>query len=82
MLLLIILFHISYIDEGSIVNFRLSQIEGQTWMKSLDYLSDLSASDDNRITPFTFRISEVKYPLVNFTFFLFNDEFETLLTME
>ena len=53
-LVIMILFLVLAIIKNTVVNYRLSQIEGQTWLKSLDYFSELSASDDNRITPFTF----------------------------
>ena len=81
MLVVIVLFLISYIVGSSTVNHRLSQIEEQTWPKSLDDLSELTMSNDSIFTPFTFKICEVTDPMVNFTFFPFNDEFETSLTM-
>ena len=81
MVVVIILFLISYIVESSTANHRLSQIEEQMWHKSLDDLSELSMSNDSIFTPFTFKMCEVTDPMVNFTFFPFNDEFETLLTM-
>ena len=81
MLLITFLFLISSVIENRVVYHRLSQIEEQTWLKSLDDISELSASDDNRVTPFTFKLIEMTHPLVNLTFFPFNDEFEILMTM-
>ena len=81
-LVIIFIFLTSYILESNTVNTRLSHIEEQVWLKSLDYLSEFSTSDGNRFTPFIFKMDEITHPLVNFTFFPFNDEFQTSLTME
>ena len=82
MLVIIILFVTLYITESRVVKHRLSQIEGLTWLKSLDYLSELSVSDNNKVTPLIFKISEKVHSSVNFTFFPFDDDFETLIIVE
>ena len=81
-LVVMILFIVLYLIDSRAVNHRLSQIEGQMWLNSLDYFSELSASDNGKNTPFTFKIDEKPHSSVNFTLFPFNDEFKVLMTMK